>query len=69
MNNSRIAQSVEQVTVNHPVAGSIPAPGAKNCIVSSSVERRVYTANVGGSIPSRCTKKFASLTQSVRVPS
>jgi hypothetical protein len=28
-NYSNVAQSVEQVTVNHPVAGSIPAVGAK----------------------------------------
>jgi hypothetical protein len=38
--NSPIAQSVEQVTVNHWVAGSSPARGAKNLAKINHLEKR-----------------------------
>ena len=44
-----IAQLVEQVTVNHPVAGSSPATPAWE--ISSVVEHLVYTEGVTGSNP------------------
>ena len=47
-----IAQLVEQVTVNHPVAGSSPAIPAKFTRVVQRLEPRPHKTFVGGSNPS-----------------
>ena len=47
-----IAQLVEQVTVNHPVAGSSPAIPAKHTRLVQWLEPRAHNAFVGGSNPS-----------------
>ena len=47
---------VERMTLNHVVAGSIPAVGANNFSVDSSMVRiRAFQARGPGSIPGRRT--------------
>ena len=52
--SARLAQMVERMTLNHVVAGSIPAVGVSYFGVDSSMVRiRAFQARGPGSIPGR----------------
>ena len=57
---ARLAQMVERMTLNHVVAGSIPAVGAAVtvCVDSSMVRIRAFQARGPGSIPGRRIKNI-----------
>ena len=56
--SARLAQMVERMTLNHVVAGSIPAVGVNNVGVDSSMVRiRAFQARGPGSIPGRRTRQ------------